>query len=124
MITKSAHQGDIYLKRVAKLPKHVEEISKDNGKTVIAYGEQTGHHHAFIADNVRLLAANDNKKQGGVANDSHNQSRRFVVISDYPATLFHEEHGQEEFAPGTYEIFRAREWTDEDDGPATRPVRD
>lgn len=104
MITKAAHQGDIYIKK-AQLPEKVEEIGKENGRTIIAYGEQTGHHHAFAADNVRLYATKDVTKQ----------SRRFIVISGYPATLTHEEHDPLEFAPGTYEIFRAREWSDDDE---------
>jgi hypothetical protein len=108
MITNAGQQGDIYLKRVQFPKEELKEIPKENGKTILAYGEQTGHHHAFVADNVKLYATNNNRP-------ANRQTRRFVTIFERPATLFHEEHGALEFAPGTYEIFQAREWTDDDE---------
>ncbi len=105
IIDKAAHQGDVYVK-VAELPTDVVEQSPEDGKTILALGEVTGHHHRFEAENVRMYHANDNSK------------RRFIVIENEPATLFHEEHAPITFAPGVYEVFIAREWTDDEE-----PVR-
>lgn len=102
IIDKQAHQGDVYVK-ACKLPKACKAIDSENGKTVLALGEQTGHHHRFEQENVKIFHANDNS------------GRRFIVISKKPAILFHEEHAPIEFAPGTYEIFIARQWTDENE---------
>ena len=102
MIDKQAHQGDVYVKASA-LPEGLTEVAPENGKTILALGEATGHHHRFEQDNVKMYHANDNS------------GRRFIVISEKPATLFHEEHAPIEFAPGTYEIFIARQWSDSEE---------
>lgn len=103
IIDKQAHQGDVYVKK-SKLPEEVMIVEADNGKIILALGEATGHHHRFETDNVKVFSANDN----GVR-------RRFIVISEKPATLFHEEHAPIEFAPGTYEVFIARQWSDDEE---------
>lgn len=102
MITQQGHQGDVYLK-AGILPNDVKPEPTKDGKTILALGEVTGHHHRFEADNVKMFHANDNS------------GRRFIVVSERPATLFHEEHAPIEVAPGTYEIFIARQWTDDED---------
>lgn len=103
MIDKAAHQGDVYVK-ASKLPDDLIKIAPENGKTILALGEATGHHHRFESDNVQMFSANDN---GG--------GRRFIVINEKPAILYHEEHSPIEFAPGAYEVFIARQWTDDEE---------
>lgn len=103
IVNKQAHQGDVYIK-ACKLPENCKSVDAEkDGKVILALGEQTGHHHRFEQDNVQMFHANDNS------------GRRFIVISENPATLYHEEHAPIEFAPGTYEIFIARQWTDENE---------
>jgi hypothetical protein len=41
--------------------------------------------------------------------------QRFIVVSDKPATLYHEEHAPIEVEPGSYEIFIARQWSDDEE---------
>lgn len=103
IVDKAAHQGDVYVKK-AKLPENIVPIEPENGKTILALGEATGHHHRFETDNVKMFSANDNGAQ-----------RRFIVVSEKPATLFHEEHAPIFFAPGIYEIFIARQWSDDEE---------
>lgn len=100
MINKSAHQGDVYVKK-SELIEGCKEIEAENGKTILALGEATGHHHRFEEKHVKMFA-NDN-------------GRRFIVIEGKPAILYHEEHAPIEFGPGTYEVFIARQWTDEEE---------
>lgn len=100
MIDKQAHQGDVYVK-AAMLPDNCKIVEPKDGKTILALGEKTGHHHRFEDDHVKMFA-NDN-------------GRRFIVIEGKPAKLFHEEHSPIEFAPGTYEVFIARQWSDQEE---------
>ena len=100
IIDKRAHQGDVYVK-ATKLPNDTKLVPTENGKTILALGEVTGHHHRFEEDHVKMFA-NDN-------------GRRFIVIEGKPATLFHEEHAPITFAPGTYEVYIARQWTDDEE---------
>ena len=103
LIDKAAHQGDVYLKATI-LPAAIDDVPADaNGRTILALGEVTGHSHRFEQDNVKMYAANDNS------------GRRFIVVSDTPATLFHEEHAPITFAPGAYEIYIARQWSDDEE---------
>ena len=102
MIKKQAHQGDVFVKK-AMLPEECKIVEPENGKTILALGEATGHHHRFEEKHVKMYHANDNS------------GRRFIVIEGKPATLYHEEHAPIEFAPGTYEIFIARQWSDDEE---------
>jgi hypothetical protein len=96
-----ARQGDVYVQKAAKLPEGCKPVDRDNGRVVLAYGEVTGHAHAFKEEHVRMFS-NDN-------------GRRFLVIEGKPATLLHEEHSPILFAPGIYEIWQQREWTDDNE---------
>lgn len=104
IIQNRGQQGDVYVSRVESLPAGSQEVGRDNGRVILAYGEVTGHAHAFTDENVRMFSANDN-----------NVIRRFIVIDNEPATLFHEEHSPHTYAPGIYEIKIAREWTDDNE---------
>lgn len=98
-----ARQGDVYVQACACIPEGLTPIERENGRVVLAHGEVTGHAHALIDEHVKFYAANDNS------------GRRFMVIENSPATLLHEEHSPITFAPGTYEVFRQREWTDQNE---------
>lgn len=104
IIKNRGQQGDVYVSRVDSLPAECQEVERDNGRVILAYGEVTGHAHAFKDENVKMFSSNDN-----------NVMRRFLVIENEPATLFHEEHAPHTYAPGIYEIKIAREWTDDNE---------
>ena len=96
-------QGDVLIEVVEMDVRGMKEIPLNEGKAILAWGEVTGHRHRFEQDNVKMYAANDNS------------GRRFVVISERPATLFHEEHAPIECPPGIYEVIIQREWSDENE---------
>ena len=98
-----ARQGDVYVQAFAALPDGCTLIERDKGGVVLAYGEVTGHAHQFREDHVKMFSANDNS------------GRRFLVIEGKQATLFHEEHDPITFAPGIYEVWQQREWTDDNE---------
>lgn len=91
-------QGDVYLVP-ATIPADVTPVPLDAGRTILAYGEVTGHAHAITATEATLLTAADN--------------RRFLRIVGTGATLTHEEHAAVLIAPGEYRVVIGREFTAE-----------
>ncbi len=81
-------QGDVLLVE-HKIPNKTTEIPKENGKSILALGEVTGHHHRFAAKNVKMFRDD----AGGGA---------FCLIEKQPAELVHEEHSKIVLPPGSY----------------------
>jgi hypothetical protein len=104
-MTKMAHQGDIWIRRVNK-PKLGAEIARENGKLVLARGESTGHAHEIEAREAKLFA-------GATPNIC------YLVAGD-TVELLHEEHAPIVIPSGTYEIVRQREY----DWQGSRAVAD
>lgn len=98
-IVTHARQGDVKIDAVAQLPEGLTPQPRDEGLAVLAYGEVTGHKHAFKEEHVQLLA---------------NDNQLFMVITGAPATLFHEEHDPITFAPGVYRVRTQREFIEGD----------
>jgi hypothetical protein len=99
-IVTRARQGDVKIDPIAKLPEGLVPQPRDEGLAVLAYGEVTGHKHAFHEPHVQLLA---------------NDNQLFMVITGAPATLYHEEHDPITFAPGIYEVRKQREFIEGDE---------
>ncbi len=87
-------QGDIVLIRVSEFPKESEEVKPFQGKTVLGFGEVTGHMHA-----IPLLDAKQYKSG----------DKEFVEVFNQ-TQLRHEEHGPIDLEPGIYEKRIAREY--------------
>src|SRR5882672_11205048 len=81
-------QGDVLLIRVDEIPADAAEVKSEGGTVVLAYGEVTGHAHAFYDNtyNVKLRA-------GG--------SGRYLEVLA-PAALKHEEHSTVKVPAGKY----------------------
>lgn len=90
-------QGDVCLVRVKAIPKDavVQPAAK---RVVLAFGEVTGHAHAFYDDshNVKLYVAH-----GGA---------RYLDVSA-PADLLHEEHSTARIPAGKYLLPTQVEYT-------------
>ena len=91
-------QGDVMLVRVKAIPKDAIEQTPKDGKLVLAYGEVTGHAHAFYDDsyNVKLYVAH-----GGA---------RYLDVSA-PADLLHEEHSTARVGAGKWLLPSQVEYT-------------
>ena len=101
---KTYRQGDVLL-RSAEIPATAKDETPE-GRIVLAYGEVTGHAHAFHDARVRYFMETGS---GGVA------PRAFIrVPGDRPAELVHEEHHTIAVAPGDYEVVRQREYHPEE----------
>jgi hypothetical protein len=94
-------QGDVMIEARA-IPDSAKLDKTQNGRVVLAYGEVTGHAHAFYTDRVRFF------RDSGSDGVSHEFIR---VDGPGPAELKHEEHGTIEVPPGDYEVVRQREYT-------------
>ena len=90
-------QGDVALVRVDRIPSGCKAVLKELGRTILAHGEMTGHHHSFDGGEAVALL-----ELGG---------ERFLNV-DKPADLTHQEHDTIPVVPGTYRVIRQREYDD------------
>src|ERR1700749_3649011 len=89
--------GDILIIRVDDKPipgiENAKPIkSKVVGRTVLAYGEVTGHNHSIYAGGAKLFNASGISVPKAGAFHSDNQVES-VLVMDRPGTLEHQEHG-------------------------------
>lgn len=88
-----ARQGDVFIE-AATIPAGAQPEEKKSDRVVLAYGEVTGHAHAFYSSRVCFFRETGSD---GV--------RTFIRVSgDTPVPLQHEEHGAIEVPPGEYEV--------------------
>lgn len=102
-------QGDVMVVAVDSIPTGAEPVALDAGRVVLAYGEVTGHAHAFSRAASRSLSLRQDEK-----------GLRYLDVGGGGATLRHEEHAPIEIPPGRYQVVRQREYTPE----AIRQVAD
>ena len=101
-------QGDVLLRRIPEMPSRLQFVDFDRGRVVLAYGEETGHAHAF-AEDARILQFRDPVSR-----------LAFLRVGHGGAELCHEEHNPILVLEGKYEVLRQREYTEE----MIRPVLD
>jgi hypothetical protein len=93
-------QGDVYIRRIDKLPENVVEI-KPEGKYVILSSSETGHHHVMEKEKVKMYSLPDSIMDC------------LLVVND-PVALEHlrdyDTHEPIMFEPGTYHVKRQREY--------------
>lgn len=82
---------------IESIPVSATPIKADAGRTILAYGEVTGHAHALPADITQKLA---------------HEGEEYLRVHD-TAILTHEEHSEQVVAPGDYKIIHQVEYTPE-----------
>jgi hypothetical protein len=97
-------QGDVLVKKSRKKPSAAAKTVLDNGRTILAYGEVTGHAHEVITD------APDTDTVPAQQLFEEPDGTRLLVVRG-PATLRHEEHAPLAIPAGTYEVIRQVEYT-------------
>jgi hypothetical protein len=113
---KMARQGDVVLKRIAKLPDGLVAMKREGKRVVLAHGEVTGHAHAIGEKHVRQFRAADGTptldgagvklRAGGAL-----PARTYIEVTK-TCLLQHEEHEAIQIAPGFYEVNRQREYVE------------
>lgn len=96
-------QGDVYIRRIEKLPENVIEVPAENGKIIVTSSE-TGHNHIMEASKVTMYQLPDSIMDC------------LLVVHD-PVALEHlrsyDTHEPILFEKGVYHVKRQREYTPE-----------
>ena len=100
---KQAAQGDLFIKKIDKLPNNVKKVKPQEGMYIVAHSE-TGHHHVIVADpGVELYEENE----------SDGMTLYMKVIDATEVTLKHlrgwDTHDPIGFTKGIFKFRRARE---------------
>jgi hypothetical protein len=89
--------GDVLIAQVEAIPEGIPATKR----TVLVYGEITGHSHRLENPANATIYATDRA--------SGRDERYLLVIS--PVRIIHEEHHPITLQPGTYRIWQQREYT-------------
>ena len=101
-MAKQYRHGDVFLCEVAEIPAGAKPVARDTGRVVLAYGEVTGHAHAFgRASRVAMFR------------DDGSGGRRFIDVGAGGAELKHEEHTTIAVPEGRFEVVQQREYSPE-----------
>ena len=96
-------QGDIYVRRVDKLPKDAVAVKAEAGRVIVTHSE-TGHHHSMDAATVTMYRL-------------PNSIMDCLLVVDEPTTLEHlrefDQHEPILFDKGIYHVRRQQEYTPE-----------
>lgn len=116
MNKRSFRQGDIYLHPVGEIPDGAEEVKREQGAAVLAYGESHGHRHQ-VARGAKLFARGATRflevsAKGGAL---------LTVTDDRGAALAEVRHEEIRIPTGPYEVTQQIEWTAADEA---RQVQD
>lgn len=120
-------QGDVLLRPITTAPRGPAKSNMD--KTILAFGETTGHHHrfehkgvvAFFKEGDDAVGAQPIGGGGGTLDRFIGEPTQIVAVTipEGGADLIHEEHTALHVPAGTYEVVRQREYV-----PARRNVPD
>lgn len=92
-------QGDVFIAKIKKLPTGITANKLPHGTLV--HGEITGHSHRL--EDLHTGQLYTGTQPGEIFLDIGRQGGRIV----------HEEHGPIELKPGTYRVWRQREYSPE-----------
>ena len=103
-------QGDVLMKRTRKKPSTAAKVVLDKGRTILAYGEVTGHAHEVViaAPPPTRRRTRDDIPAQQLFEEA--DGTRLLVVQG-PAVLRHEEHSPLNIPAGTYEVIQQREYT-------------
>ena len=98
-----AAQGDVYFRKIDKLPENAVKCNPERGFHVIAHSE-TGHNHVMEAEHVTMYSLPDD-------------IMKCLLVVDSPTELQHlreyDRHESIMFERGIFEVRRQREYTPE-----------
>ena len=103
-----AAQGDLYIRRIEKLPNGVKRIDSEKGVYVVAHSE-TGHNHVIAErPNVSLYSGDDPMVSYLQVIEATDEAETFL---EHLRTF--DTHETIKIPVGTFEIRRQREYTPE-----------
>lgn len=110
---KLIRQGDVLLIATTAQPSVRAKVVLDNGRTILAYGEVTGHSHEVVTSRMPLPRTSRRDEGDAVPPmqlfEEPDGTRLLVVKA--PCALQHQEHDPAILSPGvTYRVIRQCEW--------------
>jgi hypothetical protein len=97
-------QGDVLIESVEKLPSGLTQAKPEHGKTVLAYGEVTGHHHAFDLEDCTKYTDKDGGEFFEVKGKEIKASLKIVRQWKNQVLVEHPTHGLIEFSKDQVKI--------------------
>lgn len=112
----SMRQGDVYLRKLDKLPDGLHCVARGRKQFTAARGEATGHHHTVhCKEGITVYAENEVSEEKLIEDGS-----KILMELAGEATVTHQEHGTGVLPTGVWEATIQREY----DGAEERRVRD
>ena len=103
---KVFRQGDVILIECLKRPSAAATVVVDRGRTILAYGEVTGHAHEVVtAGEVALDDVVPTQQLFQEADGSR------LLVCRVPCMLTHQEHSVIALDATTYEVRKQTEWS-------------
>ena len=103
-----AAQGDLYIRRIEKMPEGVKRIAAEKGRYVVAHSE-TGHNHVIAErPNVALYSGEDPMVSYLQVIEAHDATE---TLLEHLRSF--DTHETIKLPVGTFEIRRQREYTPE-----------
>lgn len=102
-------QGDVYIQQLpddADIPAKAKAVKPDAGRTILAYGEVTGHAHALPS--LAKLFRMDAEPNSGTSPPA------YLVIKGKMIELKHEEHAPIALPAGKYKVTIQRTYSPEE----------
>lgn len=90
---KLFRQGDVLIRERAEPVAIANEVPRDSGRVILAYGEVTGHAHAIHNSKAKLF------REDGSGGATH-----LSIADPAGAALQHEEHATIMLPPGNYDV--------------------
>lgn len=107
-MTGQIRQGDVFLLPTRKRPSKAATPVLDAGRTILAYGEVTGHSHEVLVLAPATAGVDDVVPAQQLFEEP--DGTRLLVLKA-PCALTHQEHAPLELPTGTtFEIRRQCEW--------------
>ena len=101
-------QGDVAIRKTKKTPSAGATVVLDNGRTILAYGEVTGHAHEVITEAPPMTDGDNVPAQQLFLEPD---GTRLLVVKGPATFVKHEEHAKLHIPEGTYEVIQQREYT-------------
>ena len=96
-------QGDIYIRKIDKLPAGVIPVAAENGHVIVAHSE-TGHNHVMLAERTKMYRLPDSIMDIFLAVEEGDTLEHLRP---------HDTHEAIAFGPGIYHVRRQREYVPE-----------
>lgn len=110
--SKVHRQGDVILIPTTKTPSAQAKRITDQGRVILAYGEQTGHCHEVVT--AAPTTGGDPDPVAPCELFEERDGTRILVLTQ-PAALTHDEHGPAALPAGVnFEVRRQVEWSLDD----------